>query len=220
MNEDSKERQPITPDYAKMREFWEWFTKSVTEIEDVFADRAFLDALDEKVQGLNIVSWEIGPGLKAAGNRSLVLSPGGDRKLMELTTAMIDTAPDLAGWEFYAAKPPKAWDRRFSVSDEKGNEFEIDAADWSYCLLKHEEGFEIIIRAPNMEEAPLEIQQTAAEVLIEGEIGEAARVKHVDYITVVKDFEKELENKASPIRALRDHLSQLTFVLPGFGGRI
>jgi hypothetical protein len=65
-----------------------------------------------------------------------------------------------------------------------------------------------MIRAPNLEDVSLEIQHTAAEVLIEGEVGEASRMKYVDSILVVNQFEEELRDKSSSKRTLRKHLSQ------------
>lgn len=209
MKADPRNSQPKTPDYLRLRELWDWFTENVNKIEDVFKDKQFIDALDVRVQELGIDSWEIGPGLKASGNKVLVLSPGGERELLELTSAMIGTAPDPEGWEFYSAKPPKAWEMHFFVRDKKGDKFEVDARGWRYCLYRRSSGYEIIIRAPDLAELPEELQLIAAEILVEGEIGEAARLEHIESIVVVEEFDNELENQSDSILKLRDHFAQL-----------
>lgn len=73
-----------------------------------------VDKVDPAVAEFGDFAWEIGPYL----DTDLVvfaLSPGWDRDLLEKSRAIVAEAPEVEGVVFAEAKPPKDWDRRFSL---------------------------------------------------------------------------------------------------------
>jgi hypothetical protein len=66
--------------------------------------------------------------------------------------------------------------------------------------------FEIIIKAPDIEVLNEDDKVAAAEIVLDGILGEEARLNKIDTIEVVSEFEKEYQSKASKIQYLAAHL--------------
>jgi len=49
--------------------------------------------------------WEVGPGYKQSS--FFAFSPNLKHELLELTTKLVERAPEIEGWEFLPAKPKK-----------------------------------------------------------------------------------------------------------------
>lgn len=164
----------------KVGQFWRWFTEHAHEFGDTFENEEALTRLDEMVGSLGAFAWEVGPA------NFFVLSPGGDRALLKETQAIIDAAPDLRGWEFHAAKPAKNWQPRFELTDANGESFNVDATAWRCVLLKYPDGgLEVVVEANNLGPLSEDYRRWAAEILLDGVLGERRRLELVDQITVV-----------------------------------
>ncbi len=100
-------------------------------------------------------------------------------------------------------EPPKVWDLRFNFKTVGRNRIEIDASGWEYCLLQYDDGmFTIIIKAPGLAKLDDKDRLTAAEITLDGVIGEEMRMETICEIDVVDDFEKSYQNKHNNIRDL------------------
>jgi hypothetical protein len=196
-------------DNVKIREFWCWFVNSIVTIDSCFEDNDFINSLDSKLTSLGRISWEIGPGIIDPENNSFVLSPSGNRELLKLTSRIIESAPNLNGWEFYSSKPPKNWKMQFTIKDEQGNDIKIDASSWHYGLLKCDEAYDIIIQAPNIEHLSEDLQYATVEILLDGEIGEETRMTEINCIEIVKEFDSRLRDRHNSIKVLKNHFRQL-----------
>jgi len=189
-------------------DFWNWFSENQNEFGKHFENQSLLKELDLRITSLGDFSWEVGPGSKKPN--ALVISPGGHIELLKVTKEIIDLAPDFIEWEFHHAKPPKVWDLKFSIQDENENEIEIDANDWQYVLLKYPDNkFEIILAAAQMQHLSEESKHLAAEIVLDGLLGEQKRMELIDVIDVVRQFEDNHKGKAGSIVNLLKHLDKL-----------
>jgi hypothetical protein len=197
-------------DTLKVRQFWEWFSENCQNFGADFDNVELLERLDNWVAQLGDFSWEVGPG-KAKDN-AFVISPNGDEDLLQDTKLIISNAKVCEGWEYYYAKPPKEkeWNLTFSLETSEGEEVEVDASQWEYTLLEYEDGmFEIIVKASDLRQLDETNKQVAAEILLDGVLGEEVRMQTICEIDVVDEFEEPYRAKAGNIKNLPDHLKTL-----------
>lgn len=196
-------------DILKIKQFWEWFSRNCQSFGVDFDNRVLLEELDNWISRLGDFSWEVGPG-KVREN-ALIISPNGNVDLLQDTKEIVKNAKDCAGWEYYYAKPVKDWELIFDFETSEEEVVEVDASKWEYVLLQYEDGmFEIIIKVSGLRQLNESDKQVAAEVLLDGVLGEETRMQTVCAIDVVEEFDKEYREKASNIRNLPAHLKTLT----------
>ena len=193
-----------------IQDFWEWFSTTCGEFGDKFENEDLIRELDDRIGRIGPISWEIGPGFENEAASSLVFSPAGDKSILSRTREIVANAPQCKGWEFYSSKPPKKWQRRFVVTDETANEYEVDGADWSYVLLRYpDRTIDIMIEAPEIRAIPSELHDTVGEILVDGEIGESRRIETIENIECVQEFDDEYKTKSKPIALLAGHLEHV-----------
>lgn len=198
-----------TPPASTVERFWRWFASVAEEFAANLANEQLLEGLDRRVAGLGPVTWEVGPGERKAN--ALVVSPGGDKALLALTRGIVAAAPEIPNWEIHAAKPPKQWDFKFSVDRRNGDAATIDASGWEYVLLRFPDGsYQVELRAPDLMDLDEETRVVAAELAVEGTVGEATRLELIAGIDVLPAFEEDQAHKATNLKHLRDHLRVLT----------
>ncbi len=187
--------------------FWRWFREVCGRFGLRFENEQLLRELDARITQLGGFAWELGPGVKDESNSALVLSPCGDLALLAETRRIVAAAPVCPGWEFYAAKPPKKWARRFVLQDTDGSERVVDAGEARYVLLRYPDGaIGVSIADRNLAALPADLQQVAAEVLLDGELGEEGRMVLVHDIAVTAAFDNALQSKSNAIELLERHL--------------
>lgn len=192
-------------------EFWQWFKSICGCFGDKFQNRELIDELDSRVERLGQFSWELGPGVKDSRNNALVLTPCGDLALLAETRSVIKGAPECPGWEFYPAKPPKEWSRQFALQADDGSRVSIDASGARYVLLQYPDGlFDVLLADRGIASLPVELQQTATELVLDGELGEERRMVSIHTVDVVGAFEGEMQRKSSRISCLAAHIKSLT----------
>jgi hypothetical protein len=193
---------------SDISEFWIWFASVSGDFGARFENASLLKELDLRVTALGPFTWEVGPAPNSSDS-ILVISPGGRAELLPETKKVVDLAPACPGWRFFSAIPPKQWDRRFFMNDSEGTRVAVDASQWRYVLHKYPDGvFDIVIYAPDL--APLAEQDriTAAEIVLDGELGEEARLSLIDGIEiVVAPVDRSV--KTTPIAHVGDHLRRL-----------
>ena len=195
-------------DIFKVKQFWEWFLENCQNFGVDFDNTELLEELDEWIRRLGDFSWEVGP-VNAKGN-ALVISPNGDADLLDVTKEIIKNAKECVGWEYYYAKPVKEWGLIFDFETNEGDLVEVDASKWEYVLLEYEDGlFEIIIKASDLRQLDESDGQVAAEVLLDGVLGEEMRIQTICAIDVVEEFDKEYREKAGNIKNLPEHVKAL-----------
>jgi len=198
------------PTDNEIRAFWNWFLSVADNFGDHFDNQELIQELDQKISKMGDFSWELGPGVADQTNSALVITPCGDKTLLPVTKLVVANAPKIPGWEFFASKPPKKWERRFLVEAENGRKIEIDASNWKYALLKFPEGtFDIIIKSPELIGLTKDLQYTAATIVLDSEIGEEMRLQWIVGVDVVAEFDEELSKKNNPIEVFAEHFNSL-----------
>ncbi len=191
----------------RIEKFWEWFSSVAGQFGEHLENDDLVRELDARVADLGAFSWELGPGLHRADANALVLTPCGDPGLLEQTKAVIAAAPECPGWEFYPAKPPKQWQRRFELIDARGREIDVDASASRYVLLRYPDGvFDIVVADASLARLPKKLQKAAIDVLLDGELGEERRMVLIHGAEIVSAFSTEMAHKSSPIESLSAHL--------------
>ena len=196
---------------ARIREFWGWFAGACTTFGDTFENAAAIEELARRIAGLGEYSWEIGPAQKNPSHLLLVISPGGNRDLLPRTREIIALAPDCPGWEFAPARPPKQWDLRAALEYEGVGSLFLDARPWRYAIQKDPQGkLRVVICAPELADYEDPVKQGAAGIILDGELGEDARLDHIARIDVVAEFDENLADSANPISELKEQWAELT----------
>jgi hypothetical protein len=194
----------------RIAEFWRWFQAVSGQFGERLENRNLIAELDARIATLGSFSWELGPGQRDDRNNALVLTPSGDPDLLAETRAVIGAAPDCPGWEFYPAKPPKKWQRKFILRSDDGGVFSVDASGTRYVLFEYPDNtFDVLLEDQNLAALPEELQQTGAEVLLDGELGEERRIALIHNVEVVAQLADDVERKRSPIASLAAHLQSL-----------
>ena len=143
------------------------------------------------------LSWEFGPYNHP--DRTFVLSPV-VRENLRITRAVVAKAPNMSGWHFLDAKPPK---------DLKGLTFclgeqTVRADDWQYQLVSYNQGefVDIVL----LFDDPIANESIFCELVVESLLGEERRLESVGYISA-SDSDADLEPASlTPIRYLNEHL--------------
>ena len=189
--------------------FWDWFSRNCSNFGTNHENAHLSEELDAQVKRLGSFSWEIGPG--KIKDHLLVISPSGDMAMLQETKTIIDNAIPCDGWEYYYAKQPKQWDLRFYFMTGRGTRLEVDASQWEYVLLMYEDGmFTIIIKASDLQHLDDNDKLTAAEIVLDGVLGEELRLQSFCEIDVVGEFDSEYVGKESNMRGIAHHIKKMT----------
>jgi hypothetical protein len=166
--------------------FWSWFSKNSNSLQSDSYDQNILDELDNIISNWDL-GWEIGPGLSK--ENSLTISPNGNKNLLDITNGIIDKAPMLDNWDFYSTKQSK---ENWHLARLVGTDFEIDASNWKYVLLKYEDGkVEILIKADTLSDLDKETKELAVDLILTNLLGEKLKIQKIDFINVVDEFDSE-----------------------------
>jgi hypothetical protein len=190
--------------------FWKWFVVVSDQFGNQFENSKLINELDQRITSLGGFTWEIGPGIINPSNSSLVISPCGDRKKLRSTKKIVDKSPSCVGWEFYPAKMPKNWDRKFVIQIQPGQELQVNASQWRYALLKYPGNtFDIIVRAPELLNFDDDARCQAVEIVLDSELGEEQSLLWIGGIEIVSKYDDDLANKSNPIEHLSAHFKEL-----------
>jgi hypothetical protein len=129
------------------------------------------------------------------------------RASIEITRQIVSAAPKCEGWEFYAAKPHKKWQQLFIMRGDRGADVRVDASSWDYVLRKLENGrYRVIVETTGIAAHSQRFKQTAAEILVEGELGEELALKAIEDVRVVDDLDAQYSNTRRPVSQLHEAL--------------
>ncbi len=170
----------------QVQRFWSWFASISDDLGSNLENHEILQALDRWILAFGELAWEVGPGIGAPN--ALAISPNGQQKLLSMTHEIVCAAPKCDGWEFHSAKPPKNWNLRFVLEDDEARPVEIDANEWQYALLRFPDGTcDIVVQANNLPYDE-DLRHRAADIAVEGELGERAMLQFVQSLEVVVEF--------------------------------
>jgi hypothetical protein len=167
-------------------DFWIWFAKNSNNLQSDGYDQNILNELNNFISNWDL-GWEIGPGLSK--ENSLTISPNGNKDLLDKTNGIINKAPKLDNWEFYSTKQSK---ENWHLARLVDTDFEIDASNWKYVLLKYEDGkVEVLIKADELSHLDKETKELAADLILTNLLGEELKIQTIDFIDVVDEFDDE-----------------------------
>lgn len=188
-------------------EFWSWFSHNEAFLVSNRINNELVNKLNEMILSIEDFDWEIREGVKK--ENMLIISPRGDKKLLEYSKQVIDLSPSLQKWEFQHYKPAKIWDYHFSII-EKEARIMIDASDWEYVLLKFPDGtYDIIVKALTLKAVPKEYHYSALNIALDSILGEKMRIELIGDTEMVEKFPVEYKKSATSIKFLKDQLYQL-----------
>ena len=198
---------------SEVRDFWAWVESELPQMESLLTgkrDDALIDAIERRVSTLGGggLGWEIGPGV--ASEYQFVLSPKGNRERLRLTRELVRQCPDVPGWEFHPAKPPKEWTERvIELGSLESARVCFDEWDYSLTAFNSREFFDIDLYPPEMVDGPVDAHlDRMAYLLAEGELGEEFLIERIGEIRAHRS-PSESENVGS-VEHLREHLRSLT----------
>lgn len=200
--------QPDASPAAAIQAFWTWFQANEPVLQRAYddGDTATLDALlspkvEEVVPG---AGWEMGP--YALPSNALVFSPG-VREKVAACRDLVRAAPEIAGWTFFPAKPPK--ELTSLVVHVDGHE--VCADRWHYRMTSYGGGEFVDLElfyeeADSPEPADADL---ATELLLEALVGEMVSLERIGDIEASCVPDVRAVERATPLRFLRKHLDQV-----------
>jgi hypothetical protein len=94
----------------RIEAWWQAFVPRKENISAIFSQEQDWDLpgwMDETLQAVHPeLMWEYGPAVRGEGHR-LVITPEAARHLRPLAMAVVKSAPQIAGWEFYNYRLPE-----------------------------------------------------------------------------------------------------------------
>ena len=194
------------PNDQVVEDFWKWFSSIAPELEKDFDNEALLSELDERVATMGDWGWEVGPGVTARS--ALVISPDGVRELLPVARSIVSRAPHVVGWDFLCARPAREECCIFAIKSSNGADLSIDARSWRYVLFKYPDDIvELLLEQGSIACELEDDQYTAAVVLLDGLLGEEARLLSISHVEVTVSLPTEHAMHARPIRGLPEHLA-------------
>jgi len=199
----------------KIKDLWQWFVanedmiRSCIENESSENQDYIIENLDNLVLNFGMFTWEVDKGINKP--LSFTISPNGDHELLKISKKIIREAPQLDAWEINASKPAKIWERQFAVYDEVMNAHDIDATDWNYVTSQLENNkLDIIIEACNIGHLDNDTSLTAANLVVINEIGEEAKIRVVNKISIVDQLEPDYESRKMNIENLKKQITEIS----------
>ncbi len=194
--------------------FWQWFVKNENTIKECIengdsSQREFVvEQMNEHILSLGMLTWDV--GLDDDERWFLMLSPNGNKEMLNVSQKTIDAAPEHIGWLFYSSKPAKEWNRKFTIYDSYMDEQFIDSSEWQYVVFEEEDGtLELIIEAKNISQLDPEVAETAVEQFVVQEIGEVTRIQFISSVSITHTLESDYESAKAPITELKEHLDEI-----------
>jgi len=194
-------------DANKINKFWDWFKTISDALLDHNNNQTLIYQLDDRVNRLGAVSWEIGPWEN--GGQFFALSPNLDIDMLTFTQQAIDLAPVCKGWHFLPSKPVKEWKGIVQLKNERGIKITIDTSVWQYILYVFDDGtFAIDIKTSEID-GNRGIQQEVIDIALTGYLGEENFMWLINDIQIVDDFEEDVKSKATALKHIKNHIESL-----------
>ncbi len=177
----------------KIDNFWKWFIEHEEKFRIITDPRNVREMLDNQILQFGPFYWEIGEGTEKP--HTFIISPNGDKKLLDISLDIMDEAPDLPHWEFYGAKPSRDWDYTFEMYDNFVVKQKIDASEWEYIMrMSPERKIKLLIYAENIDFLDEEDKMVAANLVVNNIIGEEYKIIYIESISFIPFVNEHQEN--------------------------
>ena len=181
----------------KKKEFWKWFTNHQQELYhfENNQDKLF-DKLSARLKSVNEhLTFEFSP-IRENGTREFSISADGIKEGFPAVIDLIEKAPDLINWEFYAFRQRIPGDE---IIIKFGNDIKLGYSDIFFRYGEDEEKIGIELNIKNYEPEV----KGAVFILLDGLIGEydmETRISWIDFVAL----DEENIDKLHPLIYLRD----------------
>jgi hypothetical protein len=182
--------------------FFKWL---VPNLDRLFEDKELQAEVSTQVQIIHPdLNWEVGPGINK--ECFFAFSPSLNKELLAYTKELCESAPQLEGWEFFAAKPKKEWKERCIQLTPNGETVEYFFDEWRYYLTSFNNGefFDVNLIPDDKEYTDKESLEYAADLFVEFELGELMYMELIDRVNII-DPEKD-NNETTEVKYLYDQL--------------
>lgn len=185
----------------KQKDFWKWFTKNQQQLFYFESNQEILfDELSRRLKAIdeNLV-FEFSP-VKENQIREFSISADGIKSSFPAVIALIEKAPDLMNWGFYAFRQAVPSD---NIEISMDNGVVIGYSDIYFRYGEDEDskiGLELHIKNANPESKAI---KSAIFVLLDSLIGEYDAETRISWIDIVPLDEKDID-KLYPFVYLRD----------------
>ncbi|MEL6625438.1 MAG: hypothetical protein AAFQ83_17545 [Bacteroidota bacterium] len=187
----------------KARLFWERFSLLSEDLLSNPESSELIRRLDRLVQELGDFDWEYGPS--AVAEFYFSISPNFRVDLIQDVNEIVAVAPRIINWELIAGRPRKREIlNEFVITNIYGEDLEVNAKDWMCILYKFKNqtyDLDVQINGLHVDE---ETQYQAVEIHISNLIGEMIFLSKIKNISIVEDFDSNLESRAIPLVNLRE----------------
>jgi len=171
---------------AKIDAWWEAFKQRESEIGSLLNDQAGWDLpawMEQTLQAVHPeLMWEFGPALQSDGHR-LVITPESARHLRPLLHTLLQRAPKLPTWEFYAYRQPEQTVAAVLNDVAARVEFDLSAATVA-AHIDDGKRIDLCYFLPGLTARDAELAQGAAFVATESLLGEEMLDRWIDTIDV------------------------------------
>jgi hypothetical protein len=170
---------------AGIDRWWEQFAAKAPALNDLFKGKKKWDLpgwMNDTLQAISPqLMWEYGPAVRGPGYR-LVITPESHKELRPLTTAILERAPKIAGWEFYPYRLAEDLDMaRDTVEARTGGTLNEVTAE---ARIGEGNRIDLMFRSPVTEDEDDEEARGVAFVAAESLLGEQALDRWVGAIEV------------------------------------
>ncbi len=201
----------IAREQKRIQKFWNWFAENHPKVEAAYAanDTELLDSqLTCRIKNIQSdLTWEIGPYYDP--DHTLIVSPA-IRENIPLADRVVAAAPNISGWHFLAAKPPKHLTGL--VMDLAGVQHaQVCAEQWFYRLTSYNKGevFDIEV----FTDAPASVKDRHLKVLthrlIESLVGERIYLERLEAVTIYRPTDRRSREKTTEFPLLYKHMCEL-----------
>jgi len=182
----------------KATRFWTWFKKNNRRYLNIFdvdkkESQRLINELQLRVEDFNPqLVCEVAVDKKNS-HGFLVISAGRDRRYFETAKILTARAPSLAGWDFFALRPPRAID--FMFEEEQGHTG-IDPHQLRFSTFSENEGSPVLdaiyVHIPGCKPGDDDFYLPAAEHVLENLVGEEVFVTVLGLVVPIELTEPDL----------------------------
>jgi|SRR5262245_10762261 len=195
---------------GRIDSWWEQFAAKAPALNDLFAGKKKWDLPAWMHGTLQAISphlmWEYGPAVRGRGHR-LVITPESHKELRPLTTAILERAPKIAGWEFYPHRLAEDLDMaRETVEARTGGSLDEVTAE---ARIGEGNRIDLMFRSPVTEDEDDQEARGVAFVAAETLLGEQALDRWVGAIEVGPTPKRGRKTGAVSLDRLKDTFDAL-----------
>jgi len=194
-------------DANKINKFWDWFKTISDDLLDHENNQTLIYQLDDWVNRLGAVSWEIGPWENDC--QFFALSPNLDPDMLTFTQQAIALAPACKGWHFLPSKPPKEWNGIWQMRNERDIQITVDTEAWQYILYQFDDGVFSIDISITPIDGNQETKKQAVDIALTGYLGEEDYMLLINDIQIIDEFEDAIKSKATLLKDIKQHVKSL-----------